>query len=261
LNFNLYFCLLAFTFLIKHMLDKNNLPKHIAIIMDGNGRWAKQRGLPRTAGHYQGIERVREIVKSCRELGIKAVTFFAFSAENWNRPKREISMLMRYLANFLDKEIKSLHNDNIKFMVIGEGDPLPEYLQKRIKAAELKTKDNTGLVVILALNYGARQEIVAAAKKFAAAVVDGQAKADDLDAEGFSRYFYTASLPDPDLLIRTSGELRISNFLLWQLSYAELYFPKKHWPDFRDADLKEAIQEYQNRQRRFGGIDARKKDS
>jgi undecaprenyl diphosphate synthase len=243
------------------MIDNNSLPKHIAIIMDGNGRWAKEKRLPRTAGHREGIERVREIVRVARELGIKVVTFFAFSTENWNRPKREVNMLMRYLGNFLDREIKKMDNDNVKFMVIGGGDPIPEYLQKKIKEGELKTQNNTGLVVVLALNYGARQEIVAAAKKFSSAVIRGEAKIEDLDTDRFSRYFYTAGLPDPDLLIRTSGEMRISNFLLWQLSYAELYFPKKYWPDFRGADLKEAIEEYQKRERRFGGIDASKKDN
>ena len=242
------------------MVD-NNIPKHIAIIMDGNGRWAKERGFPRTAGHREGIERVREAVKAARELGIKVVTFFAFSMENWNRPKREVGMLMRYLGNFLDREIKKMDNDNVKFMVIGGGDPLPEYLQKKIKAAELKTQDNTGLVVVLALNYGSRQEIVAAAKKFAAAVMRQEAKVNDLNPDEFARYFYTAGLPDPDLLIRTSGEMRISNFLLWQLSYAELYFPNKYWPDFRRSDLEEAVEEYQKRERRFGRIDARQKDS
>jgi undecaprenyl diphosphate synthase len=242
-------------------MDDNNIPRHIAIIMDGNGRWAKEKGLPRTAGHREGIERVRETVKGCRELGVKAVTFFAFSTENWNRPKREVSMLMRYLANFLDREIRKMDNDNIRFMVIGAGDPLPEYLQKKIEAAEQKTRDNTGLAVVLALNYGARQEIVAAAKRFAAEVLRGKTRIEDLDADMFSRYFYTAGLPDPDLFIRTSGELRISNFLLWQLSYAELYFPVKYWPDFKRADLEEAIKEYQKRERRFGRIDASKKDN
>jgi undecaprenyl diphosphate synthase len=242
-------------------MDYNNIPRHIAIIMDGNGRWAKQRGLPRTAGHREGIERVRETVKTCRELGIKAVTFFAFSTENWNRPKREISMLMRYLADFLDREIRKMDNDNIKFMVIGGGDPIPGYLQEKIKQAEQKTRNNTGLVVVLALNYGARQEIVAAAKRFAAEVVRGEARIEELDVDMFSRYFYTAGLPDPDFLIRTSGELRVSNFLLWQLSYAELYFPGKYWPDFKRADLEEAIKEYQKRERRFGSIDAHKKDN
>lgn len=243
------------------MFDKNNLPKHIAIVMDGNGRWAKEKGLPRSAGHQQGIERVKEIVNACADLGVKTVTFFVFSTENWNRPKKEVDMLMRYLNNFLEREIKKLDKNNIRFLVIGRDNPIPEYLQKKLRAAELKTKGNTGLTVVLALNYGARQEIVDGVKKFADAVVHGKADIKDLDIDEFSKYLYTAGLPDPDLLIRPSGELRISNFLLWQLSYAELYFPKKFWPDFKRRDLEEAIADYQTRERRFGGVDAVKKDN
>jgi len=243
------------------MIDKNNLPQHIAIIMDGNGRWAREKRLPRTAGHRAGVQRVKEIVKAADALGIKVLTFFAFSSENWDRPKQEINMLMRYLNNFLDREIDDLDRKNIRFMAIGQDEPLPKYLQTKIKDAEAKTLNNTGLFLVLALNYGARQEIVEAAKKFASSVLSGRAKIEELDIELFSHYFYTADLPDPDLLIRTSGEMRISNFLLWQLSYAELYFPKKHWPDFRREDFEEAIREYQRRERRFGGISASKKDN
>ncbi len=243
------------------MLDKNNIPKHVAIIMDGNGRWAKERGLPRTAGHHAGVKRVKEIVKAAGELGIKAITFFAFSTENWSRPKKEIDVLMRYLNDFLNREINKLDKDNVRFMVIGAGDPIPAYLQEKIKDAQEKTKDNSGLTLILALNYGSRQEIVAAAKKFTYAVMKGKANIEDLDAEAFSQYFYTAGLPDPDLLIRTSGQMRISNFLLWQISYAELYFPQKNWPDFGKKDLWKAVEIYQNRERRFGGIDAVQKNS
>ena len=226
----------------------------MAIIMDGNGRWAKERGLPRTAGHRVGINRIKEIVKAADELGIKVVTFFAFSTENWSRPEREVNMLMRSLNNFLGRQIKKLDNDNVRFMVIGRDEPVPKYLQEKIKYAKDKTKDNTGLVVVLALNYGARQEIIDAVKKFTHSVIKGEANIEGLDIDAFSNYFYTAGLPDPDLLIRTSGEMRMSNFLLWQLSYAELYFPKKYWPDFKKEDLKEAIEIYQERQRRFGGI-------
>lgn len=243
------------------MIDKNNIPQHIAIIMDGNGRWAKQRGLPRTAGHRAGIERIKEIIKAANELGIKVLTFFAFSTENWSRPKKEVGMLMYSLNNFLNRQIKELDKNNIKFMVIGRDEPMPEYLQAKIKEAEDKTKDNTGLVVILALNYGGRQEIVDAVKNFTRSVIKGEANLDDLNVQKFGDYFYTAGLPDPDLLIRTSGEMRISNFLLWQISYAELYFPKKHWPDFRGEDLKKAIRVYQKRERRFGGINVDKKDN
>lgn len=243
------------------MIDKNNIPEHVAIIMDGNGRWAKERGFPRTAGHRIGIDRIKEIVNAAAELGIKVVTFFAFSTENWSRPKQEVNMLMRSLNNFLGRQIKELDKDNIRFKVIGRDEPMPKYLQARIKEAEDKTKDNTGLVVILALNYGARQEIIDAVKKFAACVIEGKADLEDLDVKEFSRYLYTAGLPDPDLLIRTSGEMRISNFLLWQLSYAELYFPKIYWPAFRKQDLEKAIEVYQDRERRFGGINVNQKDN
>jgi len=236
------------------VIDKTNTPKHIAIIMDGNGRWAKQRGLPRSAGHRAGINRVKAILNAARELGIEVITFFAFSTENWSRPKKEVDMLMRSLNDFLERELKGMDKDNIRLKIIGGGDPIPAYLQKKIKEAEDKTKDNTGLTVLLALNYGARQEIVEAVRKIADAVLKKRINLEDLDVDTFGRYLYTAGLPDPDLLIRTSGEMRISNFLLWQISYAELYFPDKHWPDFSKEDLKQAIAVYQKRERRYGGL-------
>jgi len=236
------------------MTDKNNIPKHIAIIMDGNGRWAEEKGLRRTEGHREGVKRVKEIVKASAELGVKVVTFFAFSTENWGRPKKEVDMLMRSLSHFLDREIKELDKNNIKFVAIGRDEPIPKYVQAKIRGAENKTKDNSGLVVVLALNYGARQEIVDAARKFAISVIKAEANLEDLDVQSFSRYFYTTGLPDPDLLIRTSGEMRLSNFLLWQLSYTELYFSKKYWPEFRRQDLESAIRVYQKRQRRFGAV-------
>lgn len=236
------------------MLDKNNIPKHVAIIMDGNGRWAKERRLPRILGHRAGIDRIKEIINAADELGIKVITFFAFSAENWARPKTEVAMLMHSLKNFLDRQIKELDKNNIKFIWIGRNEPLPYYLRVKIKEAQNRTKDNTGLKVVLALNYGARQEIIDAAKKFAASVAKGETDIEGLGIERFDRYLYTAGLPDPDLLIRTSGEMRISNFLLWQISYAELLFLKKYWPDFRAGDLKKAIEVYRVRERRFGGI-------
>ncbi len=224
--------------------------------MDGNGRWAKEKGLPRIAGHREGVHRVKEIVRAAGELGIKVVTFFAFSTENWVRPKKEINMLMRSLGYFLDREFKKLNKNNVKFMTIGRDESIPRYIQEKIKEAESSTKNNTGLIVVLALNYGGRQEIVDAAKKFATSVIKGEANLEDLDIQKFNKYFYTSGLPDPDLLIRTSGEMRLSNFLLWQLSYAELYFPKKYWPDFKKEDLERAIRIYRKRQRRFGGIPA-----
>jgi len=238
------------------MQDSLKIPKHIAFIMDGNGRWANQSGLNRTAGHREGVKRVKEIIRGSGQLGIEVVTFFAFSTENWSRPKNEVTILMRYLDNFLGKEINELHKNNMRFMVIGRGDPVPKYLQAKIKKAQEKTIGNTGLKVVLAINYGGRQEIMDAARQFAKDVSAGKVGIDDLEEKLFSSYFYTAGIPDPDLLIRTSEEMRISNFLLWQLSYSEFYFPKKYWPDFGINDLKEAIKEYQKRERRFGGLNA-----
>lgn len=242
------------------MLDKDNIPKHVAIIMDGNGRWAKNKGLPRTAGHREGIARVREIIKHSRELGVQVVTFFAFSSENWSRPRSEVNLLMRYLNNFLDREVRELDKNNVRLIFIGRDEPIPKPLQKKMREAEAKTKDNTGITMVLALNYGARQEIIDAAKKFMYSVQKGEETVESLNEDNFSRNLYTAGLPDPDLLIRTSGENRISNFLLWQLSYAEFYFPEKYWPDFKNKDLDEAIEIYQKRERRFGGVQAAKKN-
>lgn len=236
------------------MTRVNNIPQHVAIIMDGNGRWAKERGLPRIAGHRQGAQQVKEIVRAASELAIKVLTLFVFSSENWSRPKKEINTLMRYLNDYLDKEINNLHKNNIRFKVIGRKHPLPQNLLAKIKEAEIKTQNNDGMVLVLALNYGSRQEITDAAKKIVEAALRKELNLDSLDEETFSSYLYTHDLPDPDLLIRTSGEIRISNFLLWQLSYAELYFPKIYWPDFKRKDFIRAIKEYQKRQRRYGNI-------
>ncbi|MFA6216617.1 MAG: isoprenyl transferase [Candidatus Omnitrophota bacterium] len=241
------------------MVDKNNIPRHIAIIMDGNGRWAKERGLPRTAGHRIGIDRVKEILIAASELQVEVVTLFAFSTENWLRPKQEINMLMRAFDRFLDRQIDELTQYNIRFKLIGKDDPFPGYLQSKIKEAQRKTQNNGGLILALAVNYGARGEIIDAVKSIALDVKQGALDIDAINEEKFQGYLYTAGLPDPDLLIRTSGEMRLSNFLLWQLSYAELYFIKKYWPDFRKKDLIEAIEEYQKRHRRFGTIGAKKK--
>lgn len=238
------------------MQENPKIPKHVAFIMDGNGRWAKEKGLARTAGHRQGVQRVKEIIRGASNLGIQIVTFFTFSTENWNRPKSEISVLMRYLDNFLTQELKELQKNNMRFTVIGRADPIPKYLQVKIKKAQETTKNNTGLRVVLALNYGGRQEIIDAAKKFAQDILDKKTILKSLDVQEFSRYFYAPELVDPDLLIRTSNEMRISNFLLWQLSYAEFYFTDKCWPDFGIEQLKEAIKDYQRRTRRFGGLDA-----
>lgn len=237
------------------MSDSGNIPGHVAIIMDGNGRWASEKGLPRIAGHREGVKRVEEAIKICLKLGVKVLTIFTFSTENWSRPKREIDMLMRLLSSSLDRQIKNMQKNNIRFKVIGKDDPLPLELQKKIRKAESDTKDNTSLTLVMALNYGARQEIVDAAKKITKDAVSKNIDIDKLSPEDFNRYLYTDGLPDPDLLIRTSGEMRISNFLLWQLSYAELYFPKKYWPDFKEDDFMRAVSIYQKRNRRFGGTE------
>jgi undecaprenyl diphosphate synthase len=236
------------------MLDKNNIPKHVAIIMDGNGRWARRRGLPRSAGHRAGIKRVEATVEAASQLGIKILTLFAFSTENWQRSKIEINMLMRALSNFLDKEIEKLQKNNIRLRVIGRDKPLPTRLLTKIKQAERITAGNTGLTVVLALNYGGRTEIIDAAARLARLIKSDTYKIDQLSEEIFSRFLYAPDLPFPELLIRTSGELRLSNFLLWQLAYTELYFVKAYWPDFSKEQLIKAISEFQKRQRRFGGL-------
>ena len=236
------------------MLDKNNIPKHVAIIMDGNGRWARQRALPRIVGHRAGIKRIKEIVKGASELGIKIITFFAFSTENWQRPKKEVGMLMRAFINLLDKEITEFHKNNIRFRVIGRESPLPSDLLVKIRQAEKLTAQNNALTVVIALNYGGQAEIVDAVARIIQSIRADTFKINQLNEEMFSRFLYAPDLPPPDLLIRTSGELRVSNFLLWQLAYAELYFPKKYWPDFNKQDLIEVISEYQKRQRKFGRV-------
>jgi undecaprenyl diphosphate synthase len=236
------------------MAQDISMPRHVAIIMDGNGRWAEEKKLPRVAGHHEGTKRVKEIVKAARELGLEAITFFAFSTENWVRPKGEVKMLLHYFESFLRKELPGMIKNNICFRVIGRGHPLPSRLLEKIRAAEKKTENNTGLVFVLAINYGSRQEIIDAVKKVCTGAVAGRIDPDELDEEEFSKYLYTSGLPDPDLLIRTSGEVRLSNFLLWQLSYAEMYFPKVYWPDFRREEFELALKEYQRRQRRFGNI-------
>jgi undecaprenyl diphosphate synthase len=236
------------------MLDKNNIPQHIAIIMDGNGRWAKKRGLPRSAGHRMGIKRVREVVRCAAELGIKVITLFAFSTENWQRPRREINMLMHSFSNFLDSEIKQLLKNNIRLRVIGRDKPLSADLVTKIRKVEKLTTNNSGLTVVLALNYGGRTEIVDAAARLLQSIREDTSGISQISEDVFSSFLYAPDLPPPSLLIRTSGELRISNFLLWQLAYTELYFTEKYWPDFTSNDLIKAIAEYQSRERRFGRI-------
>jgi len=239
---------------IISMLDKNNIPKHIAIIMDGNGRWAKKQGLPRIRGHRAGIERVKEIVKACIGLNIRILTLYAFSVENWKRPRIEINMLMRLLEEFLRKETDNLIKNDIRLRIIGRINELPERISQKLKEIELTTQDNKTLMLNLALNYGGRFEIVDAVKTIIDEVLKNKLKPEEIDEGVFEGYLYTSGIPDPDLLIRTSGEIRISNFLLWQISYSEIYITKKYWPDFKKRDLEKAIYEYQKRERRFGGI-------
>lgn len=237
------------------------MPRHIAIIMDGNGRWAKEKNLPRTMGHREGIKRVKEIVRAAGELGIGVITLFAFSTENWTRPKNEVSVLLRSLVVFLGHELNALVRDNVRFLWIGRRDSVPEYVLKGIEEAEEKTRHNTGLTVVLAFNYGSRQEIVDALRKLGKDLLSHSLSLESIDEGLFGSYLYTKGLPDPDLLIRTSGEMRLSNFLLWQVSYAELYFSKKYWPDFRKEDLVKAIRSYKKRERRFGGVNAGEKNN
>jgi len=236
------------------MESKNDIPRHIAIIMDGNGRWANARGLPRGEGHRAGAESVREAVETCRQLGVDYLTLYAFSSENWNRPKKEIDSLMKLLEKFLREKLPEMLKQNVRLHAIGRLDMLPAACRKEIDKAIHKTRSNTGLNLILALSYGSREEITDAAKQIAIKVAAGEMAPEDIDNTMFSKHLYTAGIPDPDLLVRTSGELRISNFLLWQISYSEIVISSKNWPDFRNADLRAAVDEYARRHRRFGAV-------
>ncbi len=237
---------------ILQSLDRNRLPRHIAIIMDGNGRWAKERGEDRVYGHHEGVVSVREIVNTCGELGIGYLTLYAFSTENWNRPQEEVNALMELLVNTIRKEAEELKKNNVRLHVIGDFTSLPDICQKELNEAKEMTAANTGLNLVLALSYSSRWEIMDAAKKFAQDVKDGKAQPGDMNDELFHKYLTTSDFPDPELMIRTSGEYRISNYLLYQLAYAELYFTPVHWPAFRKQNLYEALLDYQQRERRFG---------
>jgi undecaprenyl diphosphate synthase len=238
----------------QDILKKGNLPAHIAIIMDGNGRWARKRGLPRTAGHRAGVKAVKKVVKAAGELGIRVLTLFTFSQENWKRPKSEVSAIMKLLYETTKREINELDENNVKLITTGRIEELPSKRRQILQEAMMQTRDNTGLVLNLALNYGGRTEILDAVKRIAADVRENKLDPSELDEERFSGYLYTNGLPDPDLLIRTSGEMRISNFLLWQTSYTELYITDVLWPNFAAEDFYEAIWDYQNRERRFGKV-------
>lgn len=238
----------------KENIDFGNLPRHIAVIMDGNGRWAKKKGAARIFGHRNAIQAVKEITEGCGELGIKYLTLYAFSTENWGRPKEEVEGLMELLVNTLQKEIQTLHDNHVKLRTIGDFAHLPVNCQNNLKNAIDATKHNDGLTLQLALSYSGRWEIVEAARKLAEEVRSGLIKTEEIDEHYFSQHLSTAGIPDPELLIRTSGELRISNFLLWQIAYTEIFISQTLWPDFRKEDLYEAICAYQKRERRFGKV-------
>ncbi len=237
---------------IKEQIDKNKLPKHVAIIMDGNGRWAKQQGKMRVFGHRKGVKAVREAIEGAAEIGVEYLTLYAFSTENWNRPKYEVDALMSLLLSSLKDELKTLQENNIKLEVIGEISKLPSKNQKELQQVIDKTKDNTRMTLILALSYGSKLEIIEAVKSISEKVKNNELDVSEITEETISENLYTAGKPDVDLLIRTSGETRISNFLLWQIAYAELFFIEKLWPDFDRTDLFNIILDYQNRERRFG---------
>lgn len=235
-------------------IDMSQLPRHIAIIMDGNGRWAQKHNLPRSAGHQQGVEAIREVIKKASQLKIEVLTLYAFSTENWKRPDDEVSFLMKLLMEYLKKEIKELNKQNVIIRTIGDLSAFPVQVRKEIEKAKERTAGNNGLIMNIGLNYGARNEITRALKKIVIRSKEHNFVDDDFSEELVASYLDSHDLPDPDLLIRTSGEMRVSNFLLWQIAYAELYFTEVLWPDFTGEDLIEAIVNYQSRIRRFGGL-------
>lgn len=238
----------------RQLINKDKLPQHIAIIMDGNGRWAKKRFMPRTFGHRAGMGSLKQTVETCAELGISCLTVFAFSTENWKRPREEISYLMSLLVEYINKEIEELHQNNIRLQVLGDYCSLPQDSVQAIDLALKKTAANKGMVFNIAINYGARDEIIKAVQHLGALVKQGQLNPEDIDECYFNQALYTAGLPDPDLLIRTAGEMRVSNFLLWQIAYAELWFSPLMWPEFTQEELLKAIWNFQQRDRRFGGL-------
>jgi undecaprenyl diphosphate synthase len=236
------------------ILQRTNIPQHVAIIMDGNGRWAKKRNLTRVDGHNEGVKSVREIVEACGEIGIKVVTFYTFSTENWRRPKQEVLALWRLLIRTIRKEVPDLKKNNVRLVVSGLIDELPALTRQSVAFAIDALKNSSGLILNLALNYSSRMEITRAVQRIALDVQEGRLKPKDINEENISKYLFTANLPDPDLLIRTSGEFRISNFMLWQIAYAEIYITETLWPDFRKQEFFKAIEAYQCRERRFGMI-------
>jgi undecaprenyl diphosphate synthase len=232
----------------------SDLPRHIAIIMDGNGRWAKERGLPRIAGHENGAKSVRAVTEACVELGIEFLTVYAFSTENWKRPEAEVNALWAVLEHFIEQETPTMMRNNVRLKAIGRLHELPESCQHALQATIELTSRNTATTVVLAVNYSGRTELVDATREICAKVATAQLDVEDVTVETISRHLYTKDIPDPDLLIRTSGEMRLSNFLLWQLSYTEIHVTDTLWPDFGKADLHDAVEEFKKRQRRFGGL-------
>lgn len=237
---------------LKEQINMERIPQHVAIIMDGNGRWAKSKGLDRIFGHREGVDSVDKVMEAASDLGVKYITLYAFSTENWNRPEQEVNALMEILSQALKKYIEKISKNNVRLMVVGDKSRLSQLTLSNLSEAEKMTEMNTGLTMILAISYSSRWEIVEAAKRIASEVKAGSLNVDQIDEKVFSDHLATAGIPDPDLLIRTSGELRISNFLMWQLSYSELYFTPVSWPEFKKEQFFEAIIDYQKRERRFG---------
>lgn len=236
----------------KNQIDIEKLPAHIAIIMDGNGRWAKERGLSRLVGHQNGVESVRKVTEAATEIGIKYLMLYTFSTENWNRPQAEVDALMELLVENIVKETPTFHKNNVRLEAIGDLERMPANVLARLRACIAETSVNTGLTLVLALSYSSRWELTDAMRKIAKKVAAGEISADEITEQTVAQHLTTAAIPDPDLLIRTSGEVRISNFLLWQIAYSELYFTPTHWPDFREEEFYKAIVDYQHRERRFG---------
>jgi undecaprenyl diphosphate synthase len=239
---------------LEKLKSAGEIPRHIAIIMDGNGRWAKERGMPRISGHSEGVERVRDTVRACAQLGVRYLTLYTFSTENWKRPKEEVSFLMRLLLKALENETDELQTNNVRIRMIGDSSALPQEVQNELLESIQKTKDNTGLTLILALNYSGRWDLTQAIRHIVRDVSAGQLREQDVTDDLVGKYLSTAGIPDPDLLIRTSGEFRLSNFLLWQLAYTEIYISSRFWPGFRRDELYAAIANYQQRERRFGMV-------
>ena len=240
--------------MMKKELDGYNIPKHIAIIMDGNGRWAKEKGKPRTFGHKKGSEALKKLCKEAPKIGVEYITVYAFSTENWKRPKEEVDFIMNLLRHYLNDSIKNAKKDNLVVRIIGDKKGLDEDIIEKINTLENDSKNNTGLKLQIAINYGSRDEIVRAVKNIAQDFKNEHINIDDINEENINSYLDTKNIPDPELLIRTSGEVRISNYLLWQIAYSELYFTNKMWPDFTIDDMIKAIKYYNNKDRRFGGI-------